>query len=70
MIDVVHQINSVQRRVGSRVLDAGEARTVGAPRPPPTCSSPEMGRNQRGMRPDWCRHPRRPRPGRRMSESP
>jgi uncharacterized protein YndB with AHSA1/START domain len=28
MIDVVHQINSVQRRVGSRVLDAGEARTV------------------------------------------
>ncbi|MBJ7599668.1 MAG: polyketide cyclase [Candidatus Nephthysia bennettiae] len=28
MIDVVHQINSVQRRVGSRVLDAGEAATV------------------------------------------
>jgi uncharacterized protein YndB with AHSA1/START domain len=28
MIDVVHQINSVQRQVGSRVLDAGEARTV------------------------------------------
>jgi uncharacterized protein YndB with AHSA1/START domain len=28
MIDVVHQINSVQRRVGSRMLDAGEARTV------------------------------------------
>jgi uncharacterized protein YndB with AHSA1/START domain len=28
MIDVVHQISSVQRRVGSRVLDAGEARTV------------------------------------------
>ena len=28
MIDVVHQINAVQRRVGSRVLDAGEARTV------------------------------------------
>src|SRR5215469_3369101 len=28
MIDVVHQINSVQRRVGSRVLDAGAARTV------------------------------------------
>lgn len=28
MIDVMHQINSVQRRVGSRVLDAGEARTV------------------------------------------
>lgn len=28
MIDVVHQISSVQRQVGSRVLDAGEARTV------------------------------------------
>jgi uncharacterized protein YndB with AHSA1/START domain len=28
MIDVVHQINSVQRRVGSRMVDAGEARTV------------------------------------------
>jgi uncharacterized protein YndB with AHSA1/START domain len=28
MIDVVHEINTVQRRVGSRVLDAGEARTV------------------------------------------
>jgi uncharacterized protein YndB with AHSA1/START domain len=28
MIDVVHQINSVQRRVGSRVLDAGAASTV------------------------------------------
>src|SRR5215467_1754513 len=28
MIDVVHQINSVQRRVGSRVLDAGAARTI------------------------------------------
>jgi uncharacterized protein YndB with AHSA1/START domain len=28
MIDVVHQINSVHRRVGTRVLDAGEARTV------------------------------------------
>jgi len=28
MIDVVDQINSMQRRVGSRVLDAGEARTV------------------------------------------
>ena len=28
MIDVVEQINAVQRRVGSRVLEAGEARTV------------------------------------------
>jgi uncharacterized protein YndB with AHSA1/START domain len=28
MIDVVHEINAVQRQVGSRVLDAGEARTV------------------------------------------
>jgi uncharacterized protein YndB with AHSA1/START domain len=28
MIDVVHEINSVQRRVGSRVLDAGAATTV------------------------------------------
>jgi uncharacterized protein YndB with AHSA1/START domain len=28
MIDVTHQINSVRRRVGSRVLEAGEARTV------------------------------------------
>lgn len=28
MIDVVHQINAVQRQVGSRLLDAGEARTV------------------------------------------
>lgn len=28
MIDVVHQINAVRRHVGSRVLDAGEARTV------------------------------------------
>jgi uncharacterized protein YndB with AHSA1/START domain len=28
MIDVDHQISSVQRRVGSRVLAAGEARTV------------------------------------------
>ena len=28
MIDVVDQINSMQRQVGSRVLDAGEARTV------------------------------------------
>ena len=28
MIDVVHQINAVQRRVGSRMLAAGEARVV------------------------------------------
>ena len=28
MIDVVHEINAVQRTVGSRVLKAGEARTV------------------------------------------
>jgi uncharacterized protein YndB with AHSA1/START domain len=28
MIDVVHEINAVRRHVGSRVLDAGEARTV------------------------------------------
>ena len=28
MIDVTHQINAVSRQVGSRVLDAGEARTV------------------------------------------
>ena len=28
MIDVVHQINAVQRRVGTRTLAAGEARTV------------------------------------------
>ena len=28
MIDVVHEINSVQRQVGSRTLDAGEARSV------------------------------------------
>jgi uncharacterized protein YndB with AHSA1/START domain len=28
MIDVAHQINAVQRRVGARVLEAGEARTV------------------------------------------
>jgi uncharacterized protein YndB with AHSA1/START domain len=28
MIDVAHQINAVRRRVGSRVLDAGEARVV------------------------------------------
>ncbi len=29
MIDVVHEINAVQRRVGSRVLEAGEARGTG-----------------------------------------
>ncbi|GAA4631821.1 SRPBCC family protein [Actinoallomurus vinaceus] len=28
MIDVTHQINSVRRKVGSRTLEAGEARTV------------------------------------------
>lgn len=28
MIDVLHEINATQRRVGSRVLEAGEARTV------------------------------------------
>src|ERR1700730_394835 len=28
MIDVIHQINSVQRQVGTRVLAAGEARVV------------------------------------------
>jgi uncharacterized protein YndB with AHSA1/START domain len=28
MIDVAHQINAVARRVGARILDAGEARTV------------------------------------------
>jgi uncharacterized protein YndB with AHSA1/START domain len=28
VIDVTHQINSVRRQVGSRVLEAGEARTV------------------------------------------
>ena len=28
MIDVVHRINSVQRRVGGRVMEAGEARTI------------------------------------------
>ena len=28
MIDVSHEINTVQRRVGSRVLEAGEARTT------------------------------------------
>ena len=28
MIDVIHEINAVQRQVGTRVLEAGEARTV------------------------------------------
>jgi uncharacterized protein YndB with AHSA1/START domain len=28
MIDITHQINSVRRKVGSRTLEAGEARTV------------------------------------------
>jgi uncharacterized protein YndB with AHSA1/START domain len=28
MIDVTHQINSVRRKVGSRMMEAGEARTV------------------------------------------
>jgi uncharacterized protein YndB with AHSA1/START domain len=28
VLDVTHEINAVQRQVGSRVLDAGEARTV------------------------------------------
>ncbi|HWI02255.1 MAG TPA: SRPBCC domain-containing protein, partial [Acidimicrobiales bacterium] len=28
MIDVVHTINAVQRQVGSRVLESGEARTT------------------------------------------
>ena len=28
MIDVIHEINTVQRQVGTRVLQAGEARTV------------------------------------------
>jgi uncharacterized protein YndB with AHSA1/START domain len=28
MIDVTHEINSIERRVGSRTLEAGEARTV------------------------------------------
>jgi uncharacterized protein YndB with AHSA1/START domain len=28
MIDVIHQINSVDRQVGSRTLEAGEARTI------------------------------------------
>lgn len=28
MIDVVHQINAVQRRVGSRAIEAGQARSV------------------------------------------
>jgi uncharacterized protein YndB with AHSA1/START domain len=49
MIDVVHQINSVDRRVGSRTLEAGEARTVTVSRvydtPPEdlwdACTNPE-----------------------------
>jgi len=28
MIDVIHQINSVRRQVGTRAIEAGEARTV------------------------------------------
>jgi uncharacterized protein YndB with AHSA1/START domain len=28
MIDVIHEINAVQRQIGSRTLEAGEARTV------------------------------------------
>jgi hypothetical protein len=28
MIDVVHQISSVDRQVGRRTLEAGEARTI------------------------------------------
>ena len=28
MIDIIEQINAVQRQVGSRVLEAGEARSV------------------------------------------
>src|SRR3954451_23605261 len=28
MIDVIHEINAVRRKVGSRTLEAGEARTV------------------------------------------
>jgi hypothetical protein len=28
MIDVAHQINAVRRQVGTRTLEAGEARTV------------------------------------------
>ncbi len=28
MIDVIHEVNAVQRRVGSRVLESGEARTI------------------------------------------
>ena len=49
MIDVVHQISSVDRRVGSRTLEAGEARTVTVSRvydtPPEdlwdACTNPE-----------------------------
>ena len=37
MIDVTHQINAVQRTVGTRTLAAGEAHTVAvARRCPPT----------------------------------
>ncbi len=28
MIDVIHEINSIQRQVGTRVLEAGQARTI------------------------------------------
>ena len=32
MIDVIHQINSVRRQVGTRVLEAGQARgKIGQP---------------------------------------
>jgi uncharacterized protein YndB with AHSA1/START domain len=49
MIDVVHQISSVDRRVGSRTLEAGEARTLTVSRvydaPPEdlwdACTNPE-----------------------------
>ena len=49
MIDVVHQISGVDRRVGRRTLDAGEARTVTVSRvydaPPEdlwdACTNPE-----------------------------
>ena len=49
MIDVVHQISSVDRRVGSRTLEAGEARTITVSRvydtPPEdlwdACTNPE-----------------------------
>lgn len=49
MIDVVHQVNALQRRVGSRVLPAGEARSVSVIRTYPAavedvwdaCTNPE-----------------------------